>query len=74
VELKEHHLTALRFLRDHPGDEIGPVDTEEKLAAAIVFTQLINAGFIVGNLAPGGGGCRLSPTGVLAIIECGTSQ
>jgi hypothetical protein len=74
MELKEHHLTALRFLRDHPGDEIGVVDSEAKLAAAIVYTQLINAGFIVGNLTPGGGGCRLAPKGALAIIDCGAAQ
>lgn len=72
--LRPHHLQALEFLRRNPGDEIGEIDSECKLAAAVVFAQLKNAGYIDGFFTEGSGGLRLTPMGELAIAEQGTAQ
>jgi hypothetical protein len=73
-DLKPHHLEALVFLQRHPGDEIGVIETEEQFAAAIVFSDLIGAGFVTGTLRPGGGGCRLTIRGEFAIAELAVMQ
>lgn len=37
---EEIDLMALRYLRDHGPDEIGIIDSEEKIAAALVYSDL----------------------------------
>lgn len=74
VQLRPHRMQALEFLRDNPGDEIGVVDSECKLAAAVVFAELKNAGYVDGSTAKGSGGLRLTPMGEFAISEQGTAQ
>lgn len=74
LQLRPHHIQALAFLQQHPGDEIGVVNTEEQLAAAFVYTELLRAGLITGTLRPGGGGVCLTPRGEFAIAEFGACQ
>jgi len=74
LELRLHHRQALEFLRNNPGDEIGEIDSECKLAAAVVFAELKNAGYVDGSTAAGSGGLRLTPMGEFAIAEQGTAQ
>jgi hypothetical protein len=74
LNLRPHHLEALVFLRGEPGHEIGVVDSECKLAAAYVFAQLRNAGYVDGGFTEGSGGLRLTPMGEFAIAEQGTAQ
>jgi len=62
-----HELDALRFLRDHGPDCIGEIDTEEKLAAAVVFCNLKTAGLVDSELTPDGPAFRLTPAGRSAL-------
>lgn len=43
--LKDHELMALKFLEEAPHC-IGVIDTEEKMAAALVFVELKNRGLV----------------------------
>ena len=74
LSLRPHHIQALEFLRANPGDEIGEIDSECKLAAAVVFAELKNAGFVDGPTATGSGGLHLTPMGEFAIAEQGAAQ
>lgn len=74
LDLRPHHMEALVFLRGDPGHVIGEIDSECKLAAAVVFAQLKNAGYIDGFFTEGNGGLRLTPMGEFAIAEQGTAQ
>lgn len=67
-------MQALAFLRDNPGDEIGIIDSDEKIAAAIVFAELKNAGVVDGGFVTGSGGLRLTQLGEFTIAEQGTVQ
>jgi hypothetical protein len=73
-QLRPHHVQALSFLQRNPGDEIGAINSEEQLAAAFVYSELLREGLITGTLRPGGGGVRLTRQGEFAIAEFGVSQ
>jgi len=42
----EAHDMALSFLRDNGPHTMGPIETNEELAAAIVFVDLLGAGYV----------------------------
>jgi hypothetical protein len=65
-ELRPHELDALRFLAKGP-DTVGVIDSEEKLAAAIVFSDLKLKGLVVATLGPDGPTFHISPSGRRAI-------
>lgn len=67
--LREHHFMALEFLQRNPGDEVGEIETEEQLAAAITYADLMKAGLVSGSLHPGKGGVHLTTSGRLAIAD-----
>lgn len=74
LRLSSEHMMAMWFLKQHPGDEVGVVDTEEQLAAAIIFSELIGAGYVRGTLVPGAGGCRLTELGEFVVADAGRVQ
>jgi hypothetical protein len=72
-KLEFHHYLGLVFLKHNPNHELGTVDTDEKMTAAIVFADLMDMGFVAGTLAPGGG-LNLTTDGALKIAHTGTKQ
>jgi hypothetical protein len=51
--LREHELMALRFLADNGPHQIGTIETEEQLAAALTFVALTHKGCVVGDVEAG---------------------
>ena len=68
AELKPHELQALTFLAQGP-DCIGTIDSEEKMAAALVFLDLERAGFVSKSGAGEDMTFTLSAAGVEAVIS-----
>ena len=46
-ELTATEIQALEFLVSQGSDQIGEIDTDEKLAAALVFSRLVQKGFAI---------------------------
>jgi hypothetical protein len=60
-------VMALRFLRSAGPHQIGVIEDDESLAAAIVFEGLKNRGLCIAGLGDGGPTYRITPAGLAAI-------
>ena len=50
----EADIMALAFIKKHPGDCVGTIETEEQLAAAMIFIELKRRGLLMAEIGPDG--------------------
>ena len=66
--MKPHERQALLFLASGP-DQIGVIETDEQMAAAMVFIDLERRGYLTSQSMPEGGPVySLSDAGVEAVL------
>jgi hypothetical protein len=67
--LSDGEVMALRFLTANGPHQIGTIDSDEKFAAAFVFTHLLKRGAVVASVNKGGPVYRLTPKGSALLSE-----
>ena len=67
--LQAHEMQALEFLAKAGHDCVGLIDTEEKLAAALVYHDLKQRGYILSTMSDDGPVYWLSNAGKLEAVK-----
>lgn len=66
--LRSHEVIALQFLANGPHC-IGEIDSDEKLAIAVVFADLQKRGFVISDPSNNGPVFYISPAGLVALAS-----
>ena len=62
-DLQHHEQLAIAFIGRNASDTIGVIDSEEKMAAALTYIDLVKRGYLIASITPLGPSYRLTMKG-----------